>query len=274
MAGEQTGPLPEDLSNWLDRHADGRGESREAVLERAVMGYRLAQEEDGGDVDVPTLESIENFEADLSTVEADVSDLEANVEGLASDIEALDTTLEEQVTDLRERVVQVLREAESKAPGDHSHEEVESAVAELDASVEDVEKRLDDLSELREDVADLAETTEEANRKLTTLANAAVRLQRRMATVERTVTPLEAVSDIKAVANRHGIATADCESCGRGVRVGLLTAPRCPHCEQYLESVVPASGFLGSATLEVGDRPELEGDAEEPSGRIDFVDDV
>ena len=61
-------------------------------------------------------------------------------------------------------------------------------------------------------------------------------------------------------ANRHGVRSADCDHCGGGVELGLLSTPECPHCGHQFEDLEPNTGFLGTSRLLVGDRPAIDGD--------------
>lgn len=268
MAGEQTEGLPDELADWLSERAEGTDRSRSELLARAVLGYRLAEE---GEYEAPDPGAVDDLEERLAA-------LEGRVDGdVAARLADLESDLEEGLSDVRDRVIQVLREAESKAPADHAHPELADSVAEVDGTVTAHADRLEDLEErlatLEADDDELEATLADVSEKLSTLASATVRLQRRVGDLEGTVRQREAAAELRTEANRRGIAQADCESCGRGVRLGLLAAPRCPHCGDPFDGIEPATGLFGSAALSVGDRPALEGETDGHGDPTDVFDD-
>lgn len=299
MAGEQTETLPDELSEWLAEHVAETGLDREEILHRAVMTYRIAEESEFDVSDPTTVEPIadqvdEAVENRLDeTVENQLDDavetyideavadqvedaVSSHVETELADIEDriadLETTLDEQIEDVRERVVQVLREAESKAPADHAHPDLAGTIHEVEDLAESTEERLaelegtvDELEDVPDRLADLAATADELDSKLHTVANAAVKLQRRVGELERQASIRAATDDLTELAAQHGITTATCEDCAEPIPVALLRSPRCPHCHSPFDGVEPKTGFFGSATLVVGDRPALQGTTDSPA---------
>jgi len=67
------------------------------------------------------------------------------------------------------------------------------------------------------------------------------------------------------------VTEADCGNCGGTVHLGLLSKPRCPHCESHFEAVEPGSGFFAGARLTVGERPALDGERNTPSDPEDVL---
>jgi len=269
MAGEQTEELPDELADWLADRAEATDRSRAELLARAVLGYRLADE---GEYEAPDPGAVDDLAERLSSLEGRVD------EGLASRLAELESDLDDGLSDVRDRVIQVLREAESKAPKDHDHAELADSVAAVDGTVTAHADRLDGLEErlaaLEADDDELEATLADVSDKLSTLASATVRLQRRVGELEGTARQREAAAELRTEANRRGIGGADCEACGRSVRLGLLAAPRCPHCEEPFDGIEPATGFFGSATLSVGDRPALEGGTDGHDDPMDVFDDA
>lgn len=265
MADEQAPSLPDDLEGWLDEQAAESGRDRQELLTRAVATYRLlSQAEDA----------------------ADEAPLDERMADLADRIEQLDADTDDRIEDVRDRIVQVMQVAKAKADPDHDHPELADRLDELEAeSAEDVESLRRALAQLDRRVADgfdnyeavlstLADRADETDDKLDKLASAVVGLRRRVAELEAADARRDAVEAIQREANSRNVAAADCEGCGKRVHVGLLSAPRCPHCEAPFEGIEPGSWFLGSATLVIGDRPALTGESFEPETAEEvFVDD-
>lgn len=251
MSGEQAETLPEELQSWLDERAAEADVEADELLTRAVVAYRLVDEEDGV--------------LDEAAVPSDATD---ELDRLDERVDSLQSELDEKIDDVRSRVVQVKREADRKAPADHGHPELEDRVDAAGTAATEAQDQLDQLGDrldrgfenYEEILTYLRDTTDELDDKLTRLARATVSLRRRTAQMEATVALWRGVDDLKTEANRHGVTSAKCGECGSVVHVGLLGKPRCPHCEQPFTGVEPARGFFGSATLEVGDRPALEGE--------------
>ncbi|WP_058366597.1 coiled-coil domain-containing protein [Haloparvum sedimenti] len=273
--------LPEEIS------VDDGGTTemdREELLAQAVV--RLADE---NDIDVPDAETVEQLRVrvdeltddDAGELRSEVETLEGELESLDAEVDDLRTTLEGDVQDVRERVVEVLRKVQSKAAEDHSHPPLASSLDSLRDDLADLESRIDrvesraegQLDEFETTVAEYEETLDGVEEKLNRLAGAVVRLQRRTGKLDTERAQREAAAELSAVANRHGVTDADCDNCGNAVHIGLLAAPRCPHCESTFESVEPKSGFFGTARLTVGERPALEGESEPSTEANDILED-
>lgn len=298
---------PDESDAWLDGAA--ASEDREELLRRAIVS--LAEEADVDAPEADTVAELQTRVADLEDavggVEDELAALEADLEEIATslpeeapdgerseeamtdlrgEVAALDDEVselreefDEKVSDVRERVVQVLRKAESKAAEDHSHPALASRLDELDSSLGSVDDRVEELEGDLETRTESLETTVESQAdrvddvegKLTRVASAVVALQRRVGELETAEAKRDSVEQLTAVANRHGITDADCENCDRTVHLGLLSEPRCPHCESHFESVEPKSGFFGNARITVGERPALGGERDLPTGPEDVL---
>ena len=267
MAGEQA--LGDDLDDWLDARADDLGTDRERLLTRLVAAQRLALTETGS---------------------TDGDELLPTVAALESRVAALENELDEKIDDVRERVIQVKRETDTKAPADHEHaalterldrltEEIETLHADHETLAATHEHLRENHEDLRGDVDagfenyelildDLDSDTEDLTQKADTLAQVALRLRQRVATLEGESAVRTAVAELQREANRAGVSSASCADCGSSVHVGLLGAPSCPHCEATFDGVEPARGFFGSATLTIGDRPALT-DGTDPGSAAD-----
>ncbi|GAB7094756.1 hypothetical protein JCM30237_19090 [Halolamina litorea] len=262
MAEEQSPSLPPELEEWLDDRAADTGRDRRDVLARAVATYRLVS-------------AAENA-TDAAPIDTRIADLERRLDELAGDTE-------DRIEDVRDRVVQVARSA---ADADHDHPElaalieeagtdwaddaaaIRRALAELDRQVEGGFENYEAV------LSSLADRADEVDAKLDTLAGAVVDLRERVAALEAADARRKAVEDLQRDANSRNVAAGDCENCGKRVHIGLLSAPRCPHCEEPFEEVQPGGRFIGSATLITGERPALTGDAYEPEAPEEvFADD-
>ncbi|WP_079978704.1 hypothetical protein [Halolamina sediminis] len=255
MAEEQPQSLPTELDAWLDDRAAETGRDRGELLARAVATYRLlSQAEDATDTE-PLDRQVEELNDRVAAVEADVDD---------------------RVEDVRDRVVQVMQIAKAKADEEHDHPELAERIDEIeDAGTDDVEALRRALAELDRQVdggfdnyeavlSSLADRADDAEGKLDTLANAVVRLRRRVTELEAADARRSAVEELQAEANRRNVSAGDCAACDRQVHVGLLSAPRCPHCGEAFVDVEPGSRFFGSATLVTGDQPALTGESFDP----------
>jgi len=252
MAEEQPQSLPAEIEEWLDDRAAESGRDRGDVLARAVATYRLLSE------------------AESTT---DAEPLDQRLGELADRLDELEAATDDRVDDVRDRIVQVAR---SSADADHDHpelaERIEAAEAAGNATEAELASMRRALAELDRQVeggfdnyeavlSTLADRADDTDDKLDTLAGAVVDLRQRVAALEAANARRSAVEELQRDANGRNVAAADCENCGKQVHIGLLAAPRCPHCETPFEAVEPGSWFLGSATLTVGDRPALTGES-------------
>lgn len=222
MGTEHVGSLPDELETWLDDRAADTGFTREELVYRLLDAHRTLDETD-----------------------EEVRDPKAELRELGDRLAALEDDLDEKITDVRSRVIQVKRETDEKAPESHDHPEIEQQV---EAGFENYESVLEYL----------VEATDAHDAKLDRLGSALVEQRSRVATIEQYVETQEALATLQQEANRHGVATAACGSCGDPVQIGLLTEPSCPHCNATFEGVEPRRYFFGTHRLTVGDPPALE----------------
>lgn len=270
MPEEQVEGVPEELDAWLTRRAAETDRDPAEVLSRAVATYRLLSEyeDETGD---PT----DGEQPDAATLPDRLAAIEADIADLSARHERHESTTGEDVADLRERVVQVLQIAEEKADEDHDHAELEAELDEVEAAVAEVEQslsatesaieRLDDrvdggFENFEAILDDLVSTVDETEGKLDSLAGAVVSLRGRTSDLEAANARRTAAEDLQAEANREGVGVADCEECGEAVDIGLLSKPRCPHCDSVFTDLTPGRRFFGRSVLHVGDPPALEGE--------------
>lgn len=276
MASEQgdPAPLPSQIEEWIADRTAETGDSREAVLARAVASYRLLVDDADDD----------------DALETTLSELEARIEALENDaapdvdrVEALEAELDEHVEDLRARIVDVVKEARSRAPADHSHEELDGRLTEVESElegIEDYESTAEELQEsteqleaeieaLEETIADrlgvaegelesVSGTVETLETKADRLAGAVVDLRRRLERVERHITHQTALAELLETAAREDIEKAQCDNCEETIKLGLLAEPACPRCRSAFDGIEPGSMFLKPARLTIADRPALE----------------
>jgi predicted flap endonuclease-1-like 5' DNA nuclease len=170
------------------------------------------------------------------------------------------------IDDVRDRVIQVKREADDKAPADHTHHDLRTSIDEVGEEVGSLESRLEQLddrlatgfSNYEEILTYLTETTDTLNRRLARLASAVIELREQVGEATRDEVRRTALSHLTETANRHGVETARCDGCGAGVDLGLLVEPRCPHCDAAFSSLEPKSGFFRKSVLHTGSLPALE----------------
>ena len=192
---------------------------------------------------------LEETAARLDRLDAAAADAASSdrVADLADRLDALDARLDE-LDGVRDRL---------DAFGER-FEEVDDRFEEVDGRLDGVDDRLGDVES---DIAGIsADDLSEIDDKLSRVANAVVKLKRRLDAAERDRADRERVDALTRTANRHGVRTADCDHCGGDVELGLLSAPECPHCGRRFEDLEPNTGFLGTSKLLVGDRPAIDGD--------------
>lgn len=342
--GSVTVSLPPELEQWLDQQATELDVDRETVLVQLLASYRTVEDEDVSTVEnavsqedieplvrdilrerLPALtdaiaERVGSGDGGLSEDDREelLADLEADlhdrldvedVSGLQSRLDDLEADYREKLDDVRKRVVQVKREADAKADADHSHADIDDALARLTT----LEAELDGLSDLRqtvqrlerrldedhdERIADLeteldgvqsgltslrAEVEETDDERLGAVEDRLDDAQEKLQTVAWVVRDLreavqgggaaeQTLQHIKQSAAAADVRRASCANCGSGVEIGLLTEPSCPHCDATLSDVEPSKRRfgLGSATLTVAAGLESGADA----GREDELDDI
>lgn len=279
MPEEQVAGVSDELDAWLSERATETGRDRAEVLARAVATYRLLSEN----------------ERSLRENGSGADPLDDRLTDLGDRVDRLERATEEDVADLRDRVVQVLETSQGKADADHDHEglgerlsEAEAAVASLDGTTDSLDADLTALESALESLASqvdggfenyeailegLADAVDDADAKLDALASAVVDLRERTAALEAADARRETVEELQAEANRLGVGVADCGECGFDVDVALLADPRCPQCATVFDGIDPGRRLFGRATLTVGERPALDGEALETDPADVFEDD-
>ncbi|ELZ66951.1 hypothetical protein C5B91_12055 [Haloferax sp. Atlit-10N] len=247
MEGEDGVSLPDDLRTWVEARADEEGVDPETVLARALGTYRLAVSDAG--------ESLDGADA--------VSD---RLGGVEARVDELEGELDEKISDVRMRVVQVKREADEKAPRDHTHPELDAELDRLADDVRAARNRVTDLDErvdagfenFEEILTYLDETTATLDENLRTVARTLLDLRGRAADLEAAGLERQALAELLRTANAAGEKKARCEECDETVHLDLLAEPRCPSCRSPFRELSSSPGFFGSATLHTGRLPALE----------------
>lgn len=235
--GELSVTLSPPLSAWLDERAAELGVDRETILVRLLDAHRTVSDVDDGDLSALVSEAIE----DAGLEPADSDDVDVDVDAIEGRIDDVERSLSEHVDDLRSRILQLKEGVEDAAPADHGHAEIDELsgrVEELSTDTNrieaDVEFIGDELEGLASEVEGLEARVEDTETKLDRLARAVVVLKRRAEGIDGTSGALRAIRDD---ANRNGTTSANCESCGESVRIGLLSKPACPHCEHRFDGI-------------------------------------
>ncbi len=273
--GAVTVELPPGLDEWLSEQAAERDEPREVIIRQLLASYRTTTELDdsaslatlfdvdeavedavGDKIDAAVVAAVDDAMDDqLDAVMRDrLPEMTDAVEGRLDDrFDALESEFQEKLTDVRERVVQLKREIDTKASADH---EAFDSVDELDAELtalnrelvevrDDIENdiadqsaRVDDVDERVDDIEDRLSDTEDKLRRVAWVVNDLRDNQGGRDAHQK------AVDRIKRAAAQEGISSASCENCGESVEIGLLTDPRCPHCNSTVSDVRPEGGII------------------------------
>jgi chromosome segregation ATPase len=273
--------LPPSLREWLDERADELDIEREALLVQLLETHRSAADldEDGlislfesatveGTPDAALQGRLDEVVDDCLDARGVPQDLERRFDDADGRIDDLEAKLSNNVEDIRERVIQLRDAVEERAPEDHSHaefDELSEHVDELTGELDALDERIDDLDASIEEVTDGIEATgnriETAENKLDLLARVVVALKQR---VESRFERADRLDEIRRAANRDGSEIASCENCTESVRIGLLSDPRCPHCDQQFGGFEASDAMIrwfGSPTLAVAtDGSESESD--------------
>lgn len=239
---------------WIDRIAESEGVSREEVVERLVSSYWTLREIHG------LMETTEEG--------ADPPEAEWPLDAGSTYPE----TLSDDLTDVRERVER-LEDALPDEDATRSADELSAQVKMLAQRVSAVEEslvgrqdaldsRLDgELDNLETILEYLIERTDDLAADVDALADEQRADRRRRAEEDR-------LADLKRLASRLDVRTADCAYCGTSVDIALLPTPECPQCDRAFTDVEPATGWFGfgSNVLSVTEEPYLD-DAAADEGR-------
>ena len=268
MASEQgeSASLPSGIEEWIADHTDETGKDRAEVLARAVASYRLLTEETDGD---------EPLESTLAELEARIDSLEANSQPAPDSdrIAQLEAELDGHVEDLRSKIVDVVKEARSRAPANHSHDALEDRLNEQADTTDELKELLEELAKefdafddkvesrfngIERELGPIAESVDDLESKTIKLANAVVDMRKRLARVESHVSHQTALAELLQTAARQNVSEARCDNCNEMVDLALLVEPICPHCRSVFDGLEPGSSFFKSAWLTIADRPALE----------------
>ncbi|MFC7230985.1 hypothetical protein ACFQMM_05320 [Saliphagus sp. GCM10025308] len=130
------------------------------------------------------------------------------------------------------------------------------ALSSLEADLEALSEAVDSGFENFEDVLEhVLETTDELERRSTTLATAVLDLREQRDALAARERRRSEAERLQRAASRLGIQTATCAACSTAVSMGLLTEPTCPYCGTQFADVSKKRSFLGSHTLETGEPP-------------------
>jgi chromosome segregation ATPase len=256
--------LPPSLRGWLDERADELDIEREALLVQLLETHRSAAEldDDGlislfesanveGAPDAAIQRSIDEVVDGRLDDRGVPQDLERRFDDVGGRIDDLEAKLSNNVEDVRERVIQLRDAVAERAPKDHSHaefDEISGHLGDLSAEIDALDARIDEIGAGIETADDRLETAES---KLDRLARVVIALDHR---VNSEVAKTYQVTEIRRAANRDGSEVATCGNCEESVRIGLLSEPRCPHCDRQFEGFEASDSmlrWLGSPTLTI-----------------------
>ncbi len=196
---------------------------------------------------------------------------ESQLEDLKSRLETLEESVEADIQDLRDRVVQVKRETDSKAPADHTHEQLEQRLdQQLEQLQDDLEDTQADLSatnarleggfeNFEEILESLMNRTETLETDVETLGTALQTMRRTLDSIGEREQQRARADHLKRTAAKRGVRTAKCADCNSKLDVALLSTATCPNCEARFHTLDANPGFFGTSILETGERPALEG---------------
>ncbi|ELZ26948.1 hypothetical protein C475_08436 [Halosimplex carlsbadense 2-9-1] len=284
--------LPADVEAWLDRKAADLGVDREAVVVQLLASYRAAEEfgdEDvaaavGADVEDDVRDVIAERLPDIADAVADrvddgSEDLDAVEEGLSAEIDRVEAEFTDKIQDVRDRVVQVKREADDKADGDHTHPEfgelatLSTAVDDLESSLSALESRVDEATDAADDAERRVDALDDRVSEIERATDRLDEVEERLQTVAWVVSDLreaeqarstgtDAIDRLKATAAELDVDRAVCENCSQAVDIALLHEPRCPHCDATVSDVALPGGLFGKPKLTVARKLEAGDDTD------------
>lgn len=247
---EVTLSVPPELDRWLEERASALGVDRGQLLVELLGSYReLTEREDS--VEIVDAETI-----DATVEETVAAQLETELEELREQLDVAESEFQAKLDDVRDRVIQVKHDADRAAPADHDHEafeRVEAAAETADAAAAATEALEDRLDELAADLEALEETSERTREqfdgRLADLEDRLTKVAWAVSDLREDRAKTAAVEQLKRDAAEADISRATCENCGNGVEIGLLSEPKCPHCDAAAATVEPATGWFGSPRL-------------------------
>jgi len=293
--------LPADVEAWLDRKAADLGVDREAVVVQLLASYRAAEEFGDGDVAGALNAGVEDEVRDViaerlpdiadavaERVDGGGEDLDAVEEGLSAEIDRVESEFTDKIEDVRNRVIQVKREADDKADGDHTHPEfgelatLSTAVDDLESSLSALESRVDEAAEAADDAERRVDALDDRVSEIERATDRLDEVEERLQTVAWVVSDLreaeqarstgtDAIDRLKATAAELDVDRAVCEHCSQAVDIALLHEPKCPHCDATVSDVTLPSGLFGKPKLTVARKLEA-GDESERSNVPDAAD--
>lgn len=235
---DRSSSLPDSVSQWLSDIADEQNLTEEELLTRFLSAMEDGDSLGGAD------ESIEALETEITATREE---------------------FQEKIEDVRDRVIQVKREADQKAPANHSHQaftqlkrqldEFEGDIAELDHQVNDGFENFEEILEY------LTETTESLDKKITTLARAVMNLRQQVQSLSERHDRDLVLQRILDTGNRERVKRAECQSCEQKIDLALLSSPVCPNCQELFSDLEVNKGFFNSSVLKTESVPALEGES-------------
>ncbi|WP_338729557.1 hypothetical protein [Haladaptatus sp. DJG-WS-42] len=255
--------IPNSLDEWLTAKTDALGVSHETLLVQLLAAYRLTDENAASDLKT-ALDQRDAVNSDqLASVEATLT------QRLESEVGDVDEKLESLIGDVRARVIQVKKEADAKAPSDHTHPELstvetlEQSVASLQDEVDQLATEVDREASTRTDEhTAFRDRIAELESKLQTVARVTLDMRKVVRTDAERAERERLLTTLREIAAEDGVRTAKCDACGAPIDVALLNDPTCPGCGHLFTDIEPGTWLIRSPRL-VNTRPELEAGTDE-----------
>lgn len=211
----------------------GAAEANETV--QLIRALKEFSEPSGGDLG-KQLEA----ERQYQELEKQIEELEGAVETATQDVQRVDQNSQQRTQELAQTLQRVnerldsIEESLAEKPDAATVDKLEGAIndvtdqvtvvqSRVDSRYDEIESEFDNVEQILEHLFDRVDENAAEN---AALADRLGNMQSRMEVLD----DLEAVGSLKRKANRAGISTADCGSCGESVDVGQLTEPACPFC--------------------------------------------
>jgi chromosome segregation ATPase len=282
--------VPAELDEWLDVKAADLGVQRETLVVQLLAAYHTAEELDDETLDLAALfesgtsrdqlesavrdvvadripdiagaveEELDGDGADVAAVE---DRLQTELDRLERDLEDAETSFQDKLQDVRERVIQVKKEADAKAPEDHSHPELDDVATiraqleELESTVDDYGERMSDIEADVDELGDVESRLDDAEEKLDTIAWVVSDLREAH---EAAQSGTRAIDRLKRRAAKEDVDRAVCDNCEQPVDIALLSEAKCPHCQATVNDVRLPGGLFGKPRLAVAQQLEAGDD--------------
>lgn len=213
--------------NWIDEIASSEDIDRDEVIQRLISAYWTLKEMEGlleqtGVIDPGADGQLDGFgPSDRDAVESEVGELR------------------ERLSQLENRVDELSRDRPHRGEIEMLEERITGIERSLTAQHNDLRKRFDDeLANLSDILEYLMDTTDALEQGIETVADGQI--------IDRGwLQEQKDVGELKELAARLGVRTANCEECDTSLDIALLTTPSCPECNRTFVDIDPDARWLG-----------------------------